>query len=240
MSGVALFGLKYPSLLQFDNDRRGQEMLRHNLRTLYHINQAPSDTYMRERLDEVEATELQKGIDKIIRLLQRGKILEKYRYLKDYCFVSIDASGYFSSHEIHCGSCCIKRHKDGSVTYYHQMLAAVMVSLDYKTVFPLALEAIKKQDGTTKNDCEHNAVRRLLQNLRDSHPQLKMIIVLDGLYADGTIIRLLKQLKFSFIITAKKSDLDYSFDAYQAGQKQTFVRQKKIVKYTTRMQTNFL
>ena len=58
---------------------------------------------------------------------QRGKVLEQYRYFDEYCLAAIDASGYFSSNEIHCDSCCKKNHRDGTVTYYHQMLAAVMV-----------------------------------------------------------------------------------------------------------------
>ncbi len=46
-----------------------------------------------------------------------------------------------------------------------------------------------------------------------------MIIVLDGLYADGPMIKLLKELKFSFIITAKKNDLKYLFEFYKASEK---------------------
>ena len=34
MSGLAMFGLKYSSLLQFDKDSRNDEATRHNLRTL--------------------------------------------------------------------------------------------------------------------------------------------------------------------------------------------------------------
>jgi hypothetical protein len=53
MSGLALFGLKYPSLLQFDEDRRAGTTPA-NLKALYGVEQAPSDTRLRERLDEVE------------------------------------------------------------------------------------------------------------------------------------------------------------------------------------------
>ena len=51
MSGLAVFGLKFPSLLKYDQHR---SILDENLRTLYHINRPPSDTYMRERLDELD------------------------------------------------------------------------------------------------------------------------------------------------------------------------------------------
>lgn len=163
MSGLALFGLKYPSLLQFDQDTRMDEGIKHNLQKLYGVSNVPCDTTVRERLDIVDPRFLQKAINKMIALLQRGKVLEQYRYIDDYCLVAIDGSGYFSSHEVHCSSCCEKHHRDGSVTYYHQMLAAVMVCPGYSTVFPVGLEPIQKEDGANKNDCEHNAAKRLLE-----------------------------------------------------------------------------
>jgi len=60
----------------------------------------------------------------------------------------IDGTGIFYSEKIHCKQCCEKHHKDGRITYYHQMLAAVLVHPDQKEVFPLCPEPILKQDGT--------------------------------------------------------------------------------------------
>jgi hypothetical protein len=50
MSGLAMFGLKYPSLLQFERDRREAATTRVNLKTLYGIERAPSDTRFRVTL----------------------------------------------------------------------------------------------------------------------------------------------------------------------------------------------
>lgn len=222
MSGLALFGLKYSSLLKFDEDCHREAIIKHNLKALYQVKQVPSDTYLRERLDEVNPYELQRGINRIIAQLQRAKVLESYRTFDEYYLVSIDGTGYFSSHEIHCASCCVKQHQDGSKTYYHQMLAAVLVHPSFSTVLPLALEPIVKQDGQQKNDCEHTALKRLLVNLRRAHPHLKLLVTLDGLYADGIIIKLLKTLDIRFIITAKPDDLKYLFEFYRAGQPQTW------------------
>ena len=71
MSGVALFGLKYPSLLSFEKDIQNNLRIQHNLSTLYGVKNVPSDTYFRERLDDVSQKGLQKGIDRIIAQLQR-------------------------------------------------------------------------------------------------------------------------------------------------------------------------
>jgi hypothetical protein len=51
MSGLAVFGQKFPSLLQYDQNRHA---LDRNLLSLDHIAQPPSDSYMRERLDELD------------------------------------------------------------------------------------------------------------------------------------------------------------------------------------------
>lgn len=221
MSGVAMFGLKYPSLLQFDEDFRDENaILQHNLKSLYGIEQVPCDTYFRERLDKVDPQAPQGIMNNITALLKQRSAFEKYKYLDDHYLISLDATGNFSSHDVSCDSCCIKNHKNGSVTYYHQTLAAVMVHPDQKTVFPLMIEPITKQDGHKKNDCEHSAAKRLLANLRALHPEMKIIVVMDGLYADGVMLELLKALDIRFIITAKEKDLDYMFDAYKASQKQ--------------------
>jgi hypothetical protein len=220
MSGLALFGMKYKSLLSFDKDASSQAQIKHNLFALYGVNETPSDTYFRERLDPVLPKKLQKGIDRIIAQLQRGKVLECYRYYQDHLLIAVDASGYFSSHEIQCENCCVKNHRDGTQTFYHQMLAAVVVHPNYRTVFPLMLEPIIKTDGMTKNDCEHSAVKRLLANLRTAHPHLKMMVTLDGLYADGVIIKLLKELKIPFIISAHEKDLKHLYEFYNYSKKE--------------------
>ena len=58
MSGLALFGLKYPSLLQFNKHMYNEGLVRNNLKKLYGIKKVPSDTYMRERLDEIDPNEI--------------------------------------------------------------------------------------------------------------------------------------------------------------------------------------
>jgi hypothetical protein len=60
MSGLAVFGFKMPSLLQFEKDKASEPWIRRNLRTLYGVEKAPSDTCMRERLDVVSPEQLRR------------------------------------------------------------------------------------------------------------------------------------------------------------------------------------
>jgi len=219
MSGLAVFGLKYPSLLQFDRDARTDAVVRANLSSLYGIKRAPCDTALRERLDEVDPRELRAVFKRVFARLQRGKGLEGYTYLDGHYLLSVDGTGYFSSSNVHCARCCEKHHRDGRTTYYHQMLCAVLVHPEQREVFALAPEPIVKGDGATKNDCERNAAKRLLGDVRREHPHLKLVVVEDGLASNGPHIKRLKQLDMRFILGAKRSDHEALFEWVDATER---------------------
>lgn len=117
--------------------------------------------------------------------------MESFRYL-DGLLVSVDGTGQFSSSHISCPECCARHHKNGDVSYYHQLLGAVIVHPDRDQVLPLFPEAITHQDGATKNDCEANASKRLLKQWREAFPTWPLRVVEDSLSANGPHIKLLK------------------------------------------------
>ena len=207
MSAFALFALKDPSLLFFQERRNDA-----NMKSLFRILNIPSDTQMRAILDPLEADLLRPFFNDIFGQLGRGKALEPYAFHQGHYLLSLDGTGYFSSKKIHCESCLQKKNRNtGEITYQHQMLAAAVVHPDHKQVIPLAPEPIIKQDGDNKNDCERNAGKRLLQKIRNEHPNLKLIVVEDGLASNAPHIRELKRLKMHFILGAKPDDHEHLF-----------------------------
>ena len=209
MSGLAVFGLKFPSLLQYDQNR---EVLDGNLRTLYHINRPPSDTYLRERLDELDPSFIRPAFKKIFAELQRGKCLEGFEFLEGYYLLSMDGTGEFSSGKVCCEQCCKKEHRDGSVTYYHQMLGACIVHPEKSNVIPFCPETIQNGDGSEKNDCERNAAKRFIDNFRREHPHLKVIILADGIASNAPYIRVLDANEMKYLLGAKPGDHKFLFD----------------------------
>lgn len=149
MSGLALFSLKFPSLLQFDQGNK-DPIIRHNLKSPFGVKKAPSDTYLREVLDKVNPRSLAGAFKQIFRLVQRGKVLERFQFLDQSYLLSVDGTGYFSSQEVYWDSCCQKKHRDGAVTYYHQLLSAVLVHPEESVVLPFAPEPLIQQDGVSK------------------------------------------------------------------------------------------
>ncbi len=201
MSALAMFTLKSPSLLAFD-EGRVEPIVQQNIQTLFEVQNVPSDTYMREILDEVDPRDLRDSYLSIFHQAQRGKILERYEFLGGYLCL-VDGSEIFNSEKVHCESCCQKNHQDGRVTYHHQILGAVIATPGLSQVIPLCPEPISKQDGATKNDCERNAFHRFLLDLKKEHPRLKLTMVSDGLSANAPHINELNEFGYDFIIVAK-------------------------------------
>jgi hypothetical protein len=164
----------------------------------------------------VEPGRLRPAFGAVPRHLQRHKALEAYEYLEGYYLVSLDGSGQFASSAISCPQCCVKRKGQANESYYHQLLAAVIVHPQRKTVLPLMPEAITRRDGASKNDCERNASKRLLTALRQDHPKLKLIIVEDSLASNGPHLGLLESLQMRYIIGVKPGDHEALFNQVQA------------------------
>ena len=195
MSALAMFKLKYPSMLQFDKGKVENPVIQ-NIKNLFGVEKVPCDTFMRERLDEIDPKELRPAFTTIFSSLQRGKALEKYVYLDGKYLLLSDGTGYFSSQKVHCKNCCVKQHANGKISYYHQMQGAVIAHPEYKEVIPICPEPITKEDGSEKNDCERNATERLLRAFRGEHPHLPVILVEDAPASNGPHLKLLKRTQY--------------------------------------------
>ena len=212
MSAFAMFSLKTPSLLSFD-----QQRAEGHLQTIYGLDRVPCDTRMRERLDPVAPESLRPSFTLVFRQLQRGKALEPMVFLDGHSLVALDGTGYFSSKTLHCDSCLHKEHRNGSITSYHQMLGAAIIHPDFRAVIPLMPEPIVKQDGTEKNDGARKAAKRFITKLRQDHPHLKFSITEDALSANAPHIETLHDSGCHDILGVKEGDHAYLFQQVQAA-----------------------
>lgn len=216
MSGFAMFSLKDPSLLQFDNRRIAEDQ---NLHNIYLIDQVPSDTRMREINDGVDPFSLSIVFRALFRVAQRGKVLEKMVFYEGHYLIAGDGTGYFSSNTVRCENCLIKTSSKNGITYYHQMYSMAIVKPGEKGVIPLTPEPIIKQDGNSKNDCERNASKRALERLRREHPHLRIILTEDGLASNAPHIRDLTELNIRFLIIANEGDHKFLFKHVEEREK---------------------
>ncbi|MBW1897341.1 MAG: transposase family protein [Deltaproteobacteria bacterium] len=210
MSAFAMMFFQDPSLLAFQ--KRMQDSIQtSNLTTMFGVNDIPSDTQIREILDPLSPAVLEPVFSDFLHRLQRGKHLVNYQFYNEMYLVSVGGSEYFSSKTIHCPHCRVSVFK-GKKRYHHQIVQSVIVHPDMRQVLPLAPEQVSKGDGTKKQDCEINASKRVVHNIRATYPKLKIIITADALYSKQPFISEAKKEKISFILAAKPKDHKVLFE----------------------------
>ena len=205
MSALAMMFFQDPSVLSFQ--RRMQDRLQDsNLKAMFAVKNIPSDSALRQTLDNVSTEAILPAFPSLLQRLQRGKQLDAYKLESGHHLIALDGSQYFSSEKIHCPSCLTYKGAKRSTRYSHQILQAVMLNPHMRQVIPLAPEPVANTDGTTKQDCEINAGKRIVGKIRLTHPKLKMVITADGLYSKQPFIDGLKDARMSFILVAKPTD----------------------------------
>jgi len=112
MSGFAMFSLKDPSLLAFDERRFAEPQ---NLKTIYGMSTIPCDTSMREILDLVDPDTLRPLFKDAFRQLQRGKILEQMVFMEEAYLLNLDGTSYFSSNKLCSPACLERKSRNGEI-----------------------------------------------------------------------------------------------------------------------------
>ena len=201
LSALAVFALKDRSLLQFIERLKERSA---NLQNIFKISTLMSDTAVRQIIDPVDPKGLKTILHQPVELLWQAGVLRPYQFLNHYLLVAIDGTGYFRSAAVHCKNCCERQHRDGTTTYYHNALCAVIVKPGEREVFPVAMEEITRQNGATKNDCELAAVKRLLPQLAQARPASGLVLTEDALYCNGPHIKEVQATGLHFIIRIKE------------------------------------
>lgn len=221
MSGFACMHFQDPSLLQF---QKRLEKSRHksNLETLFGITNIPEATQMREVIDEICPEEYRPFFNEYFYRLQRGKHLEQYQIFPGLYLAPMDGTQYFSSDSVSCkgclrtkkkepkeDGCCGKDEDDPEVNFSHKILQIAIMHPSMKQVIPLMPEEISNEDGTTKQDCEMNAAKRLIPKTRKDHPQLGLIFSGDDLFSRQPIINDVLAVYAHYIFVAKPTSHKY-------------------------------
>ena len=226
MSAYAIFSLKSPSLIEGLTNINSDKQ---NLQSLYNISRVPSDTQMREVINNVDSKEIKPLFKKVFFRLQRAKELDKFRFMDDYYLISGDGTEYFKSKKLANKNCLQRKLRNGTIEYYNQIYAASIVHPDIKQVIPLAPEPILEQDGSAKQDCERNASKRWLNDFKKDHPKLKAIITEDSLSSNAPHIKELRKLNLEFILGVKNKDHKFLFNHAEAQKKMGKVTEHTII-----------
>lgn len=205
LSGLACMYFQSDSLLGFQRNMEKKKQ-RNNLRTLFGVEQIPSDPTIRSVIDTVDSELAFRPIFKnLFNRLQRGKHLEQYQTLPGKYLLNIDGTQYYQSNKIDCKH-CLTRGTKGKEYNCHQVLQGAIVKSGLRQVIPVMPEEIKTQDGDKKEDCEINAFKRFLIKFRKDHDKLDIIINGDALYASTPVIEAIHEHSANYIFKVKPAN----------------------------------
>jgi hypothetical protein len=211
MSSFAMMFFQDPSILAFQT-RLQESAQQNNLSKVFGVVTIPKDTQMRDVIDMIPTVALGDIFPNFLNRLQRSRQLDSYLFLNGKYLIPLDGTEYFSSEKIRCPYCLKTEPSKGAVRYHHQILQAVIVHPDMRQVIPLFPEPIQNSDGYTKQDCETNAGKRIVEKIRKAHPKLGIIITGDDLYSKQPFIDTLKINGMSYILVAKPTDHKILFE----------------------------
>lgn len=211
LSAFAMMFFQDPSILAFQQ-RLQDHLHKNNLQSLFNVGSIPKSTQLRDVLDRIPSSAFEPIFSDYFSILQRSKQLEKFQFLNKMYLLPMDGTQYFNSEVISCHACLTKTKKNGAITYSHQFVGASIVHPNQRQVIPLAPEPIQNVDGTSKQDCERNAAKRLIQNIRETHPKLNIVITGDALFSNQPFLDTLKANRMSFMLVAKPGDHKFLFN----------------------------
>ena len=204
IAAFSVFFTQCPSFLEHQKlmrKRRGKD----NALSLFGLRKIPCDNQIRSLLDPIPASTVSGAFDSVWTWLNENPILNNFKYLDNQILLALDGTEYYSSKKIHCPHCNCRHHKNGSTTYYHQVMTPVIVAPEKKQVINLDPEFIRKQDGKTKEDCENAAIKRWLLRNPASKKNQEITLLGDDLYSRQPICELSIEQGYNFIFVAKAS-----------------------------------
>ncbi|MEK7817712.1 MAG: hypothetical protein AAB281_05605 [Actinomycetota bacterium] len=152
----------------------------------------------------------------IIRALLRGRCLERFRLAGMYYLVAIDGTGNLTYAKKHCRH-CLKKTVDGKVLYYYHPVLEAKLVFGNGMVLSIATEFIENERADiSKQDCELKAFYRLEKRLKRDFPQLRICLLLDGLYAGEPVFKICRKNRWAYLITFKEGSMSAVFQEYEA------------------------
>ena len=158
-------------------------------------------------LKELNSDELASVQPELVRQLIEKKRLTD-AYVLGYIALASDGTGIFASTQYHCDQCLTQNHQDGTVIYMHNMLETKVLCADGMAL-SLMSEPIENLSDRNynKQDCENKAFKRMVPRLKETFPRQPFVHLLDSLYAQAPIFKLLLNAKHQFICNFKSGSI---------------------------------
>jgi len=216
MYGILMFVLQMSSRRQV-NKEMTRPVFIENLRMLFpEIEDIPhGDTLMR-LLAKIDVGQIGKTQIDLVRSLIRKKKFRRYLINGQYPVV-IDGTQKFSRDFIWSEECSERKTKNGQDKQYYVYVLEASLGFQNGMSIPLMSEFLNYSEGDTeteKQDCEINAFKRLSRRLKAEFKRLPILLLLDGLYANGPVMAICRNNRWGFMIVLQNKSLSSVWEEY--------------------------
>ena len=224
-SGLYLFLLKLGSRRQINFKFNTEKFIR-NISIICEekLDRSPNDKTLADLLKKIPVKDFFNIKKKMIKHLIRKKRLEKYR-LNGYYLIAIDGSGFLIFKEKKGN--CVTRLINGVLYYWLPVLELKLVTSS-GLALSVGTEFIENPgEKYDKQDCELKAFYRYADKLKKDFPQMRICLLLDGLFANQKVINICEKNHWKYIITLKEGSIPTIYKEYEVLKKLSLENRKE-------------
>ena len=230
--GLLMFVFQLSSRRQANREMT-QPQFKENLRLFFpELDDLPHADCLFRLLCMIDTDQIEQTLVELInRLIAKKKF---NRYLINNCYpIAIDGTQKMPFNDLWCEQLLQRRIKKAKTSnnvddgpeaeedtyqYYVYVLEANL-AFQNGMVIPLLSEFLEYEQGDRENnkqDCEQRAFKRLAKRLKTYFPRLPIILLLDGLYANGPIMEQCQKNHWQFMIVLKNDSLSTVWEEYDS------------------------
>lgn len=224
LSGILLFVYQMTSRREANREMSLPQFWE-NLRLLFpELESLPHQDTLARLLARMEVNQIQESLMALIQQLIRNKKFSRYLISGGYP-IAIDGTQKLQRDRLWSEPCLERqvqtKQEDGTVgsrsQYYVYVLEAKLALANGITI-PLFSEFLDYGQGDqqrSKQDCELNAFYRLAARLKGYFPRLPILLLLDGLYANGPVVEFCRQHHWQFMIVLQDDALPSVWEEFR-------------------------
>jgi len=217
--GLLMFVFQFASRREVNREMT-RPCFEENLRWLFpELETLPHADTLYRLLRDIDVAHLEEALIALVERLIRGKKFRRYLIQNTYP-VAIDGSQKLGGDLLWDPEMLQRTHGVGESahTQYYVYVLEASLSFHNGMVIPLCSEFLAHGLGDSernKQDCELRAFERLCTRLKHYFPRLPILLLLDGLYANGPVMARCRELNWDFMIVLKDESLRTVWEEYR-------------------------
>lgn len=204
--GILMFVFQQSSRREA-NRKMTKPQFRENLRLWFpEIEKLPHQDTLNRVLVATEPSEIEAALVGLMGELVRKKKFA--RYLVEKCYpICMDGTQKLKRNELICAEWLTRtlHTADGSEEQHYVYVLEVSLAFRNGMTIPVLSEFLTYNGGSdeTKQDCEQRAFHRAAARLKKAFPRLPILVLLDGLYANGPVLEACRRHRWQAMIVLK-------------------------------------